>query len=62
MLSDNTFASGEGFCKVIVWNLAKRESFHILEGHDDRIVSLAKHNDTYFTSGSWDDTIRIWNS
>ena len=44
-----------------IWNIGKGEIVHRLSGHSDRIFSVAySHDGDFIVSGSYDSTIRIW--
>jgi WD40 repeat protein len=47
---------------VWVWNLKTGECTRVLQGHADRVSSVAVSPDGQFAvSGSWDKTVRVWN-
>ena len=46
---------------IILWDVATLEEIAVLEGHTNRVASVAFSPDgTVLVSGSWDRTIRVW--
>lgn len=60
-INPNLLLSGDQEGTVRVWDLAQQRNILTLEDDADRIVSLSVHRDGYVASGSYDNTIRIWN-
>ncbi|KAF2489417.1 beta transducin-like protein HET-E2C [Lophium mytilinum] len=47
---------------VKIWDLSSGACKHTLEGHDNRVTSVAfSHDSTRLASASWDNTIKVWN-
>jgi WD40 repeat protein len=47
---------------IIAWNYETGEKNGVIEGHDDRVLSLSRVTDAVIASGSSDGTIRLWNT
>jgi WD40 repeat protein len=62
--NSSVFASGGEDKRIFVWDLEKRNQLAALDGHEDRVRSLAFHphkKEKKLISSSFDKTIRIWN-
>lgn len=61
VVGDNLLASvGCYATSTHLWDIAKGERLHVLEGHHRHIMSLAAVGDGLLASGSDDRTVRIW--
>ncbi len=58
----NLLFSGDQEGAVRIWDLAEQTNILTLEDNIDRIVSLSVNNDGYVAAGSYDATIRIWDT
>ena len=48
------------FKQIISFLCYKDPCVAVLEGHTDTVYSVAKLNETTIISGSWDNTVRVW--
>jgi len=61
-ISDQTIASGSYDNTIKIWALQTGEYLRTLEGHTDKVRSVAfSHDGQTLASGSYDSTIRLWN-
>ena len=48
---------------IRICDLARQETLHLLEGHTDKVLSLAVSGDgQWLASGATDDTVRLWDA
>ncbi|XP_078407390.1 uncharacterized protein LOC144686121 [Cetorhinus maximus] len=56
------FATGSYDCTVRVWNMKAEECLHILQGHSRSVETVCFSRDsTLLVSGSWDHKAILWN-
>lgn len=56
-------AVGDSKGIVRIWNLKKKEFETVLTGHNARIINIKfSWDDKKLASGSWDKTVRLWNT
>jgi WD40 repeat protein len=62
-LSSNLIASGDWNGEIIVWNWLSGEQIFELTGHTNRLElnSLDLYDEQTLISGSWDQTVKLWN-
>lgn len=59
--SDGTKLLSGGDIRIILWDLATKESLFILKGHKDLVLSAEfSPDEKLIASGSSDQTIRLW--
>jgi hypothetical protein len=56
-------ATGDAKGIVRIWNIEKKEFDAVLSGHSARIINIKfSWDDKKLASGSWDKTVRLWNT
>ncbi|KJE97796.1 hypothetical protein CAOG_07894 [Capsaspora owczarzaki ATCC 30864] len=45
-----------------IWSIASASCLHVLEAHTSMVACVRFGNDGIFCSGSWDQTVKVWNT
>ena len=62
VMPNGLIASGSDDTHVIFWNNITGSITYDLAGHTVGVSALASFQSGYLASGSWDKTVKIWNS